>query len=49
LNLSIIDTAKDVNELLAKGAEVEIQKRLMKLCEEALEIQEENLAVRRRV
>lgn len=47
--MSIVDTAKDLYELLSKGAAVELQERLMRLREEALEMQEENLSLRERV
>ncbi|MEM7430690.1 MAG: hypothetical protein AAF351_02000 [Pseudomonadota bacterium] len=47
--MSIVDTAKDLYELLSKGATIELQEQLMQLRAEALEIQEENLELRQRV
>ena len=47
--MSIVDTAKDIYDLLGKGANIEQQERLMQLRQEALELQEENLALRERV
>ena len=47
--MSIVDTAKDLYDLLKKGATVELQERLMKLREEALELQEENHSLRERL
>ena len=47
--MSIVDTAKDLYDLLSKGANIELQEQLMKLRQEALNVQEENLALRQRV
>ena len=47
--MSLMDTAKDVVELVKKGATIELQERLMKLREEALALQEDNHQLRSRV
>ena len=47
--MSLIETAKDVFDLVKKGATIGLQERLMTLREEALEMQEENLTLRTRV
>ena len=47
--MSIVDTAKDVYEVVKKSATLEVQEKLMRLREEALELQEENLALRSQV
>ncbi len=44
--MSVIETAKDIYDLVKKGATIELQERLMKLREEALALQEENLSFR---
>lgn len=40
--MSIIDTAKDIYSLAAKGLTIDLQQELMELREQALELQEEN-------
>src|SRR5438552_17819883 len=47
--MSIIDTAKDVYALAAKGLTIDLQEKLMKLREQALALQEENLSLRSEV
>lgn len=47
--MSIIDTAKDVYDLARKGATLELQEQLIKMREEALLLQEENLALKTRI
>lgn len=47
--MSIVDTAKDVYDLIKKGATIEVQEKLMSLREEALSLQEENLELRQRL
>lgn len=47
--MSIIDTAKDVYDLAKKGATLELQEQLVKMREEALQLQEDNLALRTKV
>jgi tRNA(Ile2) C34 agmatinyltransferase TiaS len=47
--MSIMDTAKDVLELVKKGATIELQERLMQLREEALVLQEENIKLKETV
>jgi len=44
--MSIIDTAKDIYSLAAKGLTIDLQEKLMQLREQALELQEENLSLR---
>jgi regulator of replication initiation timing len=44
--MSIIDTAKDIYSLAAKGLTMDLQEKLMQLREQALELQEENLSLR---
>ncbi len=41
--MSLIDTAKDIYELAKRGATLELQEQLIKMREEALTLQEENL------
>ena len=47
--MGIIDTAKNVYDLLGKGANLELQEAVMTLRAEALELQGENLKLRERV
>jgi hypothetical protein len=47
--MSIIDSAKDVYELVKSDATPELQQKLMELREQALVLQEENLALRMRI
>lgn len=47
--MGIVDTSKTVYELAKAGATIELQERLMQLRQEALEAQEEILALRGRV
>ena len=47
--MPIIDTAKDIYELVKKGATIDLQQRLMQLREEALALQEDNIQLRQKV
>ena len=47
--MSIVDTAKDVYDLLKKGSDLETQEQLMKLREEAFEIQAENVSLKEQI
>jgi len=47
--MSIIDTAKDIYGLAAKGLTIDLQEKLMQLREQALALQEENLSLRTEV
>jgi len=47
--MSIIDTAKDIYGLAAKGLTIDLQEKLMTLREQALALQEENLSLRTEV
>lgn len=47
--MSIIDTAKDLYELVKKGATVESQKKVMQLREEAVALQGENVELKTRI
>ncbi len=44
--MSIVDTAKDIYGLAAKGLTIDLQEKLMQLREQALALQEENLTLR---
>ena len=47
--MSLIDTAKDIYELARTGATIELQEKLMRMREEAIDLQEENVSLRKRV
>jgi hypothetical protein len=47
--MSIIDTAKDVYDLVKKGTTIDLQERVMQLREEALALQQENNALKVKV
>lgn len=47
--MSLIKTTQDIYELAKKGLTIDLQERLMELREEALALQGENLALKRRV
>lgn len=47
--MGIIDTAKNVYDLLGKGANLELQEQVLKLREEAIEIQNESLTMQQRI
>ena len=44
--MSVIDSAKDIYDLLKKGATLELQEKLMRLREDALALQEENITLK---
>jgi hypothetical protein len=44
--MSIIDTAKEIYSLAAKGLTIDLQTKLMELREQALELQAENLSMK---
>lgn len=44
--MAIIDTAKDIYDLVKKGATIELQEKIMTLREQALSLQEENITLK---
>ena len=47
--MSLMDTAKDIYELVKKGATLDLQEKLIRFREEALSMQEENVNLKIRV
>jgi len=47
--MSLVENAKDIYELVKKGATIELQEKLMQFREEAMDLQEENLKLRNRI
>jgi hypothetical protein len=47
--MSIIETAKDVYDLVKKGTTIGLQEKLMEIREQALELQEENIALKKKI
>lgn len=47
--MSIIETSKDIYELVKRGATIDLQQRLLQLREEAMSLQEENLLLTQRI
>jgi hypothetical protein len=47
--MSLVDSAKDIYEVVKKGATIELQEKLMKLREDALALQEENIELKGKI
>jgi len=47
--MSLIETSKEIYELIKKGATLELQEKLIKMREEALALQEENIALKEQI
>lgn len=47
--MNITETAREIYDLVKKGATIGLQEKVMEMREEALQLQEENIALKKRV